>query len=455
MPRMLAPTRLDIATLDLLPEAAVPPPATERPVRWSLATRLAFRFCGLYFALYVLTTQMLGGLLILPAGSLPNIGATGYLKGLVTWTANTVFRVSHPYVTVNTGSGDKTIDWVQAFCLLALAAAATAVWSALDRRRPNYAALHKWTHLFVRFALGSTMVGYGVVKVIPLQMPAPSLQRLLEPFGHFSPMGVLWYSIGASRAYEIFCGFVELTCGVLLFIPHLSIVGALLTVATGIQIFTLNMTYDVPVKLFSFHIILMALFLLAPEARRLMRVLVLNRAAAPSTQPPLFRRPRARRIAIAVQLVFGAYIVGMNLYSARQSWMRFGGGAPKSPLYGAWNVAYMSIDGVERAPLVTDYDRFRRVVFDTPARMAFQRMDDTFTYGSTWNVDGMQLTLSKPASDVWSATLTFERPADDRLTLSGEIDGRKLEMRLELFPREKFLLVSRGFNWVQEYPFNR
>jgi len=39
--------------------------------------------------------------------------------------------------------------------------------------------------------------------------------------------------------------------------------------------------------------------------------------------------------------------------------------------------------------------------------------------------------------------------------LNGEIDGRTLEMRLELFPREKFLLVSRGFNWVQEYPFNR
>lgn len=42
-----------------------------------------------------------------------------------------------------------------------------------------------------------------MVKAIPLQMPAPNLTRLLEPFGHFSPMGVLWHSIGASRGYEM------------------------------------------------------------------------------------------------------------------------------------------------------------------------------------------------------------------------------------------------------------
>jgi hypothetical protein len=35
------------------------------------------------------------------------------------------------------------------------------------------------------------------------------------------------------------------------------------------------------------------------------------------------------------------------------------------------------------------------------------------------------------------------------------MDGRKVRMRLELQPRENFLLVTRGFNWIQEFPFNR
>src|SRR4026208_2091617 len=99
------------------------------------------------------------------------------------------------------------------------------------------------------------MVAYGMIKAIPLQMPAPGLTRLLEPFGNFSPMGVLWYSVGASRPYEIFAGCAELAAGILICIPRTATLGALICLADAIQIFTLNMSYDVPVKLFSFHLI--------------------------------------------------------------------------------------------------------------------------------------------------------------------------------------------------------
>jgi hypothetical protein len=111
------------------------------------------------------------------------------------------------------------------------------------------------------------MLSYGMIKAIPLQMPAPGLTRLLEPFGRFSPMGVLWYSIGASRPYEIFAGCAELAGGILLFIPQTATLGALICLADSIQIFTLNMTYDVPVKPFSFHLIVLSLFPLVAYRR--------------------------------------------------------------------------------------------------------------------------------------------------------------------------------------------
>ncbi len=80
--------------------------------------------------------------------------------------------------------------WVLAFCLLAIAVFAAGVWSVLDRKPKTYAALHKWVRLFFRFTLAGQMINYGLVKVIPLQMPYPSLTRLLQPFGTFSPSGV-------------------------------------------------------------------------------------------------------------------------------------------------------------------------------------------------------------------------------------------------------------------------
>jgi hypothetical protein len=422
---------------------------------WHPATRVAFRFFGTYFTLYVLTTQMLQGILVLPVGEFPNLGELPPVRPVVSLVATHVFRVSSPLVITGSGSGDKTYDWVHAFTVLALSVLITVVWSALDRRREHYAPLQQWFRLFARFALGSTMVTYGMIKAIPLQMPAPGLTRLLEPFGHFSPMGVLWYSVGASRPYEIFAGSAELAGGILLFFPRTAMLGALICLADSIQIFTLNMTYDVPVKLFSLHLIVLSLFLLAPDARRLLNVLLLNRTAQPSTMIPLGRTIRGRRIGLAAQVLFGVYLVAMNLNSARAAWTQYGGGAPKSPLYGIWNIEQMAIDGQTRSPLTTDYDRFRRVIFDRPTQAAFQRMNDTFVlYGAKVDTSAKTVTLTR-ATAASPGSFTYEQPSADVLVLTGSIDGHKMQMRATLFDRNNFLLVSRGFHWVQEYPFNR
>jgi len=375
---------------------------------------------------------------------------------MVEWTAAHVFAVTRPLVVTGSGSGDKMFDWAQAFCFLVIAAVVTVAWSFVARRRESHVRLHVWFRLFLRFALGSTLISYGSAKAIPLQMPYPSLARLVEPFGHFSPMGVLWSSIGASRPYEIFTGCAELTAGILLVIPSTVTLGALVSLACAIQIFILNMAYDVPVKLFSFHLILMSLFLLAPDARRLLNALVLDRPADRSPVPSPGGTARAIRIGVILQMVFGAYLVGMNIRGSLEGWKQYGGGAPKSPLYGIWNVAYMSIDDVERAPLITDNDRWRRVMFDRPTAVTFQRMDDTFArFGSKIDMETKSLTLSKRDDPKWTATFSIEQPAADRMILKGAMDGKNVQMRLELFPRERFLLVNRGFNWIQEYPFNQ
>jgi hypothetical protein len=309
--------------------------------------------------------------------------------------------------------------------------------------------------VFLRFATGSTMVSYGMIKAIPLQMPAPSLMRLLEPFGNFSPMGVLWASIGASPGYERFAGGAELLAAALLFVPRTATLGALILLADSIQIFTLNMTYDVPVKLFSLHLILMALVLLAPDARRLLNVFVLNRPTLPAAEAPWVRSARAQRLVLAAQLVFALYIFGVFIQSSVQSWTRYGGGAAKPPLYGIWDVRTMSIDGVERAPLVTDYDRWRRVIVQTPAFVAFQRMDASVAiYGSHVDEGKKTITLSRGPNEP-AGEITFARPDSDSMTVDGIIGGRRIRMELRRFDHTKMLLVTRGFNWVQEYPFNR
>jgi hypothetical protein len=148
--------------------------------------------------------------------------------------------------------------------------------------------------------------------------------------------------------------------------------------------------------------------------------------------------------------------MAMNAYGSWIGWHLYGGGSPKSALYGIWNVEQLNIDGQTRSPLITDYGRWRRVIFDAPSRMAFQRMDDSLArYGASIKVDDKILTLTEDDDKNWKASFIFQRPNPDQLILDGNMDGHKVHMQLELFDRKKFLLVSRGFHWVQENPFNR
>ncbi len=405
--------------------------------------------------MFCLTNQIFGSLLPLPNVDIPDPASLWPIRPIVFWTAAHVFHVTQPLVYTGSGSGDKTFDWVLSFCLLVIAALSTAVWSALDRRRENYTALYKWFRVFMRFALASQMLVYGLSKVVPLQMPFPYLTRLLQPYGSFSPMGVLWSSIGASPAYEIFVGSAETLGGILLIFPRTTMLGALISLADMIEVFMLNMTYDVPVKLFSFHLILMCLFLLGPDLSRL-AAFFFNRAVAPSSEPCLFVTRRSNRIALAAQVVFGVALLAMNVYAARTSWYKYGGARPKSALYGIWEVVELSVDAQPRPPLFTDRDRWRRAIFDFPTRVTFERPDDTFSgYGVSIDANKKTLALTKDTDKKWKASFTYDRPAQDQLTLDGEMDSHKIHMQLQLKPTGKFSIANRGFHWISEYPFNR
>jgi uncharacterized membrane protein YphA (DoxX/SURF4 family) len=425
---------------------------------WSLAARIAFRFCSMYLGLYCLATQIVTSLFSSTQGAdIPDAATLWPLRPVVFWTAAHILHVRAPLsLGGNSGSGDCMFGWVLACCLLVIAVLATGIWSVLDRRRKNYVRLRNWFRLFLRFALAGQMINYGMAKVIPLQMPYPSLTRLLQPFGTFSPMGVLWTSVGASPVYEIFAGCAEVVGGLLLVVPRTATFGALICLADMIQVFMLNMTYDVPVKLFAFHLILLAGFLLVPELPRLVNVLFLNRATAPSPQAQLFRAVRANRVALAAQIALGLWLIGMNAHSAWGYWSVFGPGRPYSPLYGIWEVNRMSIDEQLRPPLLTDQGRWRRAIFDFPPQMAFQRMDDSFAYyAASINLADHILALTMRGDKNMTANFAIQRPAQDRLILDGRMDAHQVHLELQLTDRNKFLLVRRGFHWIQEFPFNR
>ena len=403
---MTAPTGTSVESRYTPATSTAPAPASDvAEPRWHLATLIAFRFTVVYFSAYVLFTQMLSTMIVIPGLRIPDLGGLG-LRRIVLWVGQHVLGIASPISAQLTGSGDKMFNWVQAFTLLVVATLATMIWSAVARERTNHARVYAAFRVFLRFALGTTLLSYGFSKLIPLQMAAPGLVRLLEPFGDFSPMGVLWSSIGASRSYETIIGAAEVAGGLLVLIPQTTKIGAILCLVDTADVFALDMTYDVPVKLFAFHLVVMSLVLIAPDARRLVNIFLRGRADRLTTEPTLGGSVKSRRIATGLQLAYAAYFVVLAMYSNIRVWHKFGGGAPKSPLYGIWDVQRMTIDGVERPPLLTDSTRWRRVLFDAPSFMQIRRMTDAPT-GFVSTIDTVAHTMALKPSIAINASGNF------------------------------------------------
>ncbi|MCU1640080.1 MAG: DoxX family protein [Nocardia sp.] len=429
------------------------PPEENR--EWRPAFRILFRFVIAYFTLFcVIYPQPIFAFFGVVQKWLPDDLMQKYadlLGPLVRWTGRTVF--DHPGVLLNldSGSGDQLYLWIEVFCILIAAVLVAAVWSALDRRRTEYRTAAGWFLLFFRVILAGQMLNYGFAKAIPLQMPVPGLATLIQPYGDFGHMAVLWNQVGASPVYESLLGMAEITGGVLLLLPRTQLAGALLSLVSMAQVWVLNMTFDVPVKLLSFHLLLLSMVLLAPDARRLTTAL-LGGAAGPSTAPTPFRTRRSRRISDIALVVLALWFILGQSVGAWDGWHKYGPGRPHSELYGIWSVTEFTRDGQPVPPLLTDETRWRRMVFEDPGVAIYQRMDDGMVPVLTeFDSGAHRLTLRAPAASDALATLTYDRPAPDRLTLTGELEGHPVTLSLTLVDSDRMPVRQGGLHLVQDY----
>jgi hypothetical protein len=420
---------------------------------WGAAKKIGFRWLFTYLVLYLLPTYLMLAAYI-PHGQVVPTAYTGAWQKSVSWLAERLFHLK--VSAVFNGSGDKAYDYLETLSYVLVAALVALAWTLLDRRRPNYARLHEWLRVYVRFGLGMVMLIYGASKVIPTQFSAPSLGRLLEPFGAASPMGLLWTFMGASAAYTIFAGAGEMAGGLLLIARRTTLLGALVCMAVLGNVVMLNFCYDVPVKLYSTHLFLIALFLAAPGLRRLADLLLFNRRVEPANETRLFARKRFHVTALVFRTLFLAGFAVFCLYGTYDSYKTYGAGAPKSPFYGVWNVDEMVTDGKARPPLLTDESRWRRLAFDKAGFVTLQLMDDSrLNYPLKLDAAKKTMELTRYDAPAWKASLSYQRPEPGRLLLAGTFDGHAVRAALHLADPAKRLLTSRGFHWINESPFNR
>ncbi len=420
------------------------------PASWSFSTRIGFRLAFVYFILYSFPFPID----LISYASVLGVKWEYLWRALVPWIAEHVLRLSYKITVFSNGSGDTTYDYIKTLCYAVLAVVAVTLWSVLDRKRSNYQKLHGWLRLYVRIVLAAALLSYGAVKVIPNQMPDPPLSRLLTTNGDSTPMSLLWTFMGASRSYEMFAGLMEMLGGILLFFPSFTMLGALVSVATMANVFMMNMSYDVPVKLFSFHLLIMSVWLLLPDLQRLANFFVLNRAVKPHINNPFFQRRWLNVSLFVAQLLLGMYLASTDLYSSYQRARTSGYLAPPAPLYGIWMVDEFTVGG--QSPQPDDQSRWQQAIFDNSYEVVFQSVNgkrQRFIHQT--NVQKKTVTVWRRENPGQRMQIAFDRPQSDAMTLDGNVDGEQIHARLHRVPEPKFMLNTRGFHWINEYPFNR
>jgi uncharacterized membrane protein YphA (DoxX/SURF4 family) len=335
----------------------------------------------------------------------------------------------------------------------------TVAWSILDRKRTGYRCLHDWLSLVLRFTLAAIMFLYGFDKVFPLQFHSITRLDLMQPLGDLNHYNLMWRFMAASRPYTIFSGSLEVLGGILLLVPRLANLGALICAAVLSNVFALNLAYNVNVRLFSFNLLLIALFLAAPEFPRLVNLLILNRPVYPQRPALLAKRHWIDKGARILQIALGACVFVVCLCSC---WARYSEREKTQtasvPLQGLWLVDEFIVSGEPQHSLFTrklasDYhigqgeDRWAMLIVETPGQAVIQTRNGVMDYVN-FDLDKTATTaaLSDSGDDQWKGQLRFEQPRQGMLNLTGAVNGVTIAAKLHRMDESRFVLQNESFN---------
>ena len=415
---------------------------------------IGFRFSFIYFILFILF-QNNGAYHFWDEYIIkPN---EGLLHKFIPWVGKHVLQLSYDITTFTNGSGDTTYDYVIVFVIFFIAVLGTIAWSIIDRKSRDYSKLFYWLTTGMRYYVGLMLIQYGLSKVIPLQFPEPGFYKLMQTFGESSPMGLAWTFLGFSEGYNIFMGIAEILAGLLLFRRTLAL-GAIITLMTTMNVMAVNYFFDVPVKIISTHLVLITLFLLLKDIKKVMRFLITNTTVEKLT---VIRRPHFKKwIDVSFKLIKGlliTYALGYGFYKALEIREEYTGiyyDITKSELYGVYKVKNYVINN----DTITNYKNdklWRTIMFEREGFVEIETMNGKMiSYKVETDSITKKMKFSSSGGELDAFDFNYTK-TDTSLDFNFIFQNDTVSGQTRIMNDDKLLLINRGFNWINEYPYNR
>lgn len=263
-------------------------------------------------------------------------------------------------LTLTDLSSDSTGLYIHAGIIF-LIAIITSLYTATrmdDARRSKITGIIR---TIASYYLALLLLKYGLDKFMKSQFYLPEPNILFTPLGKLDKDILFWSAMGSSYSYNVFMGIAEVIPALLLIIPRTRQIGALIATGVFLNIFAINLSFDISVKIFSFFLLLISFNLAIPIFKRLV-----NQKLEPIKKPNAFvkwRKPFHRQIVLSFLLVL---IFTESLYplTIAQNWND--DVADRPYLHGA----YESVD---------KQSAIKRVFVHRDGYLVFQDQSDNFT----------------------------------------------------------------------------
>ena len=195
----------------------------------------------------------------------------------------------------NTLFGSALLGYANWIITLLAAVGGGLIWTAVVKLRKTehseYNTLYYWLRVVVRYRAGIGIIGFGFTKLLPTQLPYPSLGVLNTNFGDLTAQKIYWLSIGIVPWYEVFAGVVEVLAGALLFFRRTTTLGAILLFGALSDIVYVNFAYDGGVHVYSSYFVLLAAFLLVQDIPAIYRLFIREKFTVPVNWYPQLALP--------------------------------------------------------------------------------------------------------------------------------------------------------------------
>jgi uncharacterized membrane protein YphA (DoxX/SURF4 family) len=379
-----------------------------------------------------------------PFDSLPVVGEVLWDGNVHVWMpvvrlAGKLFGATVPDYQM-TGSGDTLFDWLRLLCVVVLGLSLGTAWTLAEKRLDS-SKLQDVLVDYLRLVLMMAMFSYGWSKVTLGQFPPLADWRLAQTYADSSPMGLLWRFMAFSPIYERFAGGLEVLSAVLLVSRRTATLGALVAMGVMANVVMLNFCFDVPVKGYSMILLFTAVAIAAPSAKRLFQALVLGQAVEAADVTPKYLATGKRRWARMAP--FGGFAL-LSLYVFLPSTEVENRVEQKGPFTGEYVVVDQSAGPREQTVSITDWT-FKLKPAVGPLVQ--------------WKCDQSKekkvLMLASMKDPNVKPELKFEEAGDGKFRVSGDLNGTPLDLLIRRAALKDGELLTRGFHWVSEFPYNR